>query len=87
MKTSVVGQPGSQLHGLSTKCCKRRTKPGQVVFWALTAPAANVSWRQRAFVLHADCMATMVANAPDGAPVRPPELAAEMAALRALAVA
>lgn len=88
MKSATIGNPGSQLHGLRTKCCSRTTRTGQAVYWALTASKPDTSWRERAFVLHVECMAAMVAAAPSvGAPVRPPELAAEIAALKAAAAA
>lgn len=87
MRTVVVGQKGSQFHGLRTRCCPRKTRAGQTIFWALTAARPDASWRERAFVLHATCMATMIAAAPEGAPTRPPEIEAEIAALAAAAAA
>ena len=87
MKSAVVGQPGSQLHGIRTKCCNRSTRTGQAVSWHLFHHAIGLSFRERAIILHATCMAEIAARAPDSAPVRPPELAAEMAALRAAAAA
>lgn len=87
MKTAVVGQPNSQLHGLKTKCCNSKTRTGQTVLWALTAPRPNASWRERAFVLHATCMAEQIAAAPDGAPTRRSAVRAELDALRAAAAA
>lgn len=87
MKTAVVGQAGSQLHGIRAKCCPRSTKAGQVVFWTLTAGKPKAAWRERCFVLHATCMAEKIASAPAGAPARPTEIEAELAALRAASAA
>lgn len=87
VKTATVGQVGSQLHGLRAKCCPRKTKAGQVVFWTLTAGKPLASWEERAFVLHATCMAEKIAAAPAGAPCRPEEIQAELDALAAAAAA
>lgn len=87
MKTATVGQAGSQLHGIRAKCCPRKTKAGQVVFWTLTAGKPNASWRERAFILHATCMAEKIAAAPDSAPCRPAEIQAELDALKEAAAA
>lgn len=82
MKTAIVGQPNSQLHGIRAKCCPRKTRAGQVVFWTLTAGKPNASFRERAFIVHATCMAEKLATAPEGAPCRPPEIQAELDALK-----
>lgn len=87
MKTAIVGQPNSQLHGIRARCCPRKTKAGQVVFWTLTAAHKGVSWRERVFLVHATCMAEKIATAPESAPCRPPEIQAELDALAAAAAA
>lgn len=87
MRIVTVGQPNSQYHGLKTKCCNRTTRTGQTLLFAQTAGKKNASWRERAFALHVRCIADQVATAPLGAPVDQSAIAAEMAALRALAVA
>lgn len=87
MKSALVGSPISQFHGLRTKCCRRSTRTGQAIYWQLTKGPKNASWRERVFVLHVACMAEMVAAAPQGAPARPAEIAAEIVALREAAAA
>lgn len=87
MKTAIVGGPDSRLHGLKAKCCNRTSKTGETVFWSLTAPRPKASWRERVFLLHADCMQAKIDAAPAGAPVGQAAVAAEVAALRSAAAA
>jgi len=92
MRTAVVGQSGTKFHNIRAKCCPRKTRAGQTIFWAMTAGPGTVarphaSWTERVFILHASCMAEMIDKAPVTAPTRPAEIAAELAALRAASAA
>lgn len=69
MRTALVGNAGSRLHGVKTRCCNRATKPGEAVLWTLTRPAKNVSYTERLVILHVDCTRRLCDQAPEGAPV------------------
>lgn len=87
MKCVTVGQAGSQYNGITTKCCRRKTTYGQVLYVELTAVTKGRSWRERLVALHVDCMADMVKRAPAGLPARKSDQAAELDQLRAAAEA
>jgi hypothetical protein len=85
MQSAIVGQAGSRLCGIRSKCCNRDTLPGQSVYWHLTRGPENASYRERVFLLHSDCMAGMAKRAPEGVPAKASVVREEMAALRAAA--
>ena len=87
MKTAIVGGPDSRLYGHKAKCCNRTTKTGETILWSLTANRPGMSWRERVFSLHVECLKVKIAAAPVGAPVGQAAVAAEVAALRAAAAA
>lgn len=66
MRTALVGGPGTQLADVKSRCCNRRTRPGQSVLWALTRAVKGMAFTERLFILHVDCLEDLCARAPKG---------------------